>query len=120
MADLVKCGVIYTSYFEDAKIDMKAEGGVDALKNGDKAAANDLFDKLAEYGVFVTRKGELENWLTSLGVPGKKTNWTIAMLEKLGADPNDAAYVHPAAGDVWDFMRGIIEWIKNPARKGTA
>jgi hypothetical protein len=105
--------------FADSGIDMKAGAGVEALQNGDKDAANELFDNLAQYGVFVIRKGELETWLPGLNVPGKKTDWTVAMLEKMGADPNNAAYVRPAAGDVWDFMRGIVGWIKNPARKGT-
>ena len=106
--------------FEDARIEMKTAGGVDALNNGDKNAANEFFDTLGQYGVFVARKGELECWLKELNVPGKKTDWTIAMLEKLGADPKDASYVHPARGDVWDFMRSILGWIKNTARKGTA
>jgi hypothetical protein len=105
--------------FTDANIDMKAAGGVDALQIADKNAANELFDTLAQYGVFVTRKGELEKWLGILNVPGKKTDWTIAMLDKMGSDPNDAVYVRPATGDVWDFMRSIVGWIKNPARKGT-
>jgi hypothetical protein len=35
------------------------------------------------------------------------------------SDPTGADYVRPAQGDVWEFMRGIIQWIKNPARKGT-
>ena len=105
--------------FTDANVDMKADGGVDALSATDKNAAHELFDTLAQYGVFATRKGELEHWLKDLNVPGKKTNWTIAMLEKMGADPTDAAYVRPAVGDVWEFVRNIVSWIKNPARKGT-
>ena len=104
--------------FQNANIDMKKDGGVDGLNEDDRNAANELFDALEQYGIFVTRKGELENWLASLGVPGKKTDWTIAMLDKLGSDPNEAGYVHPAVGDVWDFMRSMIAWIKNPARKG--
>lgn len=41
------------------------------------------------------------------------------MLERLGSDPNDATYVKPAAGDVWDFMRGIVKWVRDAKRKGT-
>lgn len=100
--------------------DMKTEGGVDVLNVSDRAAANHLFDTLEEYGVFVVRGGELENWLTHLEVGGKKTDWTVAMLERLGSDPTDPSYVHPAANDVWDFMLKIIAWIKNSARKGTS
>jgi len=75
---------------------------------------------LADYGIFVVRKGELENWLQSLNASGKKTDWTISVLEKMGSDPASTDYVKPAQGDVWDFMRSIVVWIKNSARKGTA
>jgi hypothetical protein len=105
--------------FIDAGIDMKADGGVDALPSADKNAADDLFDSLAQYGVFVVRKGEIETWLRILNVPGKKTDWAIAVLDTMGADPADPAYLRPAADDVWDFMRNIVTWVKNPARKGT-
>jgi hypothetical protein len=37
--------------------DMKTNGGVDALSNSDKKAANRLFDILAGYGIFVVDKG---------------------------------------------------------------
>jgi ABC-type cobalamin/Fe3+-siderophores transport system ATPase subunit len=105
--------------FEDAKINMKVEG-VNGLKDQQsREAANGLFDTLAQYGIFVTRQGELEKWLLELGVPGKKTDWTIAMLERLGSDPASADYVRPVTGDVWDFLRSIISWVKDPARKGT-
>jgi len=100
--------------------DMKTNGGVDALLDPDKQAANQLFDILDDYGIFVVRKGELENWLESLSVLGKKTDWTVSVLEKMGSDPANADYVKPTQGDVWDFMRSIVSWIKNSARKGTA
>jgi hypothetical protein len=78
--------------YSDRGADMKVHG-VDGLpKSEDKAAANSLFDTLAEYGVFITRKGELENWLKDLKVPGKKTDWTIAMLERLGDDATIPSY----------------------------
>jgi hypothetical protein len=70
--------------------------------------------------VFVTRKGELENWLASLQVAGKKTDWTISMLDRLGADPAQPSYVLPATDDVWAFMRDIVKWIKDTGRKGTS
>ena len=106
--------------FDACGKDMKDDGGVNALPAQDKKAANDLFESLAEYGVFVVRNGELEDWLQQLGVPGKKTDWTIAMLERLGSDPADANYVQPEAGDVWDFISEIVGWVRNAARKGTS
>lgn len=97
--------------------DMKVKG-VELLRGPDKDAANSLFDALQEYGIFVVRAGELESWLPAMGAQGKKTDWVVDMLERLGSDPADANYVHPGQGDVWDFMLSIIEWIRNPARRG--
>ena len=103
---------------EDSGKDMKVDGGVAVLSLDDRNAANQLFDNLDGYGVFVVREGELESWLKPLEVPGKKTDWTVAMLERLGSDPTLAAYVAPAAGDVWEFMRKIVAWVSNPGRHG--
>ena len=99
--------------------DMTTDGGTDLLKAPDRQAADTLFDTLADYGIFVVRRGELEKWLPKLKVQGKKTNWTIGMLEALGSDPASPDYVKPHAGDVWDFMRRIVKWIQDPSRKGT-
>jgi AAA domain, putative AbiEii toxin, Type IV TA system len=104
--------------FVDQKLDME-NGGIKQLAKEDQAAANELFDQLRQYGIFAVRNGEVESWLPDLGIRSKKAAWTVAMLERLGSDPNDAAYVKPAAGDVWDFMRDVVKWVKDPARKGT-
>src|ERR1700730_7345483 len=114
----VQRGDLFTKFTENS-INMKTDGGVDALPIADRQAANQLFDTLAEYGIFVVRKGELESWLKSLNAVGKKTDWTIDILDKMGSDPASSNYLKPAQGDVWDFMRSIAGWIKNPARKGT-
>jgi hypothetical protein len=106
--------------FLDSKIDMKADGGVEALEGGDRDAVNELFDTLDQFGVFVTRNGEIETWLRHLNVPGKKADWTVAMLERLGDDSSKPEYVHPAIDDVWEFMRQIVAWIRNSERKGMA
>jgi hypothetical protein len=100
---------------------MKVDGGIDASKlpASDRNAAIELFDTLAEYGIFTTRGGEVEHWLPSLKVPGKKTDWTIAMLDRLGRDPNLPDYVRPQPNDVWGFMREIVHWVQNTSRKGT-
>lgn len=108
------------SRFEATGKDMKRDGGVGVLTSSDQQAAKDLFDFLDSYGLFVVRGGELENWLPSLAIPGKKTDWTISMLERMGADPSDPSYVKPADGDIWDFMRGVVAWVSNPARRGIA
>jgi hypothetical protein len=105
--------------FVDLGIDMKIGGGVGALPTPEKAAANQLFDTLDEYGLFAVRKGELETWLGNLGAVGKKTDWTVEVLDRMGSDAMQPSYLKPSTGDAWDFMRKIIAWVKNPARKGT-
>jgi hypothetical protein len=105
--------------FEMLGKDMKRDGGISALSNDASEAANSFFDSLEQYGIFVVRRGEMESWLPSLGAVGKKTDWTVSALEKLGSDPLSTSYVRPTEGDVWAFMRAIVRWIKNPARKGT-
>jgi predicted ATP-dependent endonuclease of OLD family len=100
--------------------DMKIDGGVNALPTGDKQAAEQLFQTLSEYGVFVVQHGELEHWLATLEVPGKKTNWTVAMLERLGSDPADPNYVPPGTDNVWEFIATVVQWVRNATRKGTS
>lgn len=106
--------------FEASGKDMKRDGGVKILSGEVMDAANEFFDNLESYGIFAVREGELEDWLANLGVQGKKTDWTVNMLQALGSDPNEDGYVRPSDGDVWDFMRSILSWIANAARKGTA
>lgn len=105
--------------FKKTERDMKTEGGVALLTGADKEAAEHFFDQLETWGIFIVRGGEVENWLPELGVPGKKTDWAVAMLERLGSDPTDAAYVKPQDDDVWAFMNRIVKWIKDPRRRGT-
>lgn len=104
--------------FVDQKLDME-HGGITQLGSGDQAAANELFDQLQQYGISAVRNGEVESWLSDLGIKSKKAAWAVEMLERLGGDPNDPEYVKPAAGDVWDFMRNVVKWVKEPGRKGT-
>lgn len=100
--------------------DMKTEGGLDLLDSGDRLAAEQLFANLEDFGIFPVRRGELENWLPELDVAGKKTDWTVAMLERLGSDPAHRDYVKPGTKDVWEFIGRIIAWISNSSRKGTS
>lgn len=97
---------------------MKTDGGLELLNKNDHLAADILFDSLESFGVFPVRRGEVENWLPHLSVPGKKTDWTVAMLRRLGSDTSDTSYVRPADDDVWAFLEKIVEWIKNSTRKG--
>lgn len=105
--------------FVDQKIDME-RGGVLQLAKSEQAAAMELFDYLSQYGIFVVPHGEVEAWLPDLGIVSKKASWTVEMLERLGSDPHDANYVRPRSGDVWDFTRQIVKWVREPQRKGTS
>ena len=98
--------------------DMKTQGGTELLGQAEKAAANKFFDDLNAYGIFAVRGGELENWLPHLKVPGKKTDWTVAMLERLGSDPTKSTYVRPGKSDVWVFIQAIVDWIRDSSRLG--
>ena len=73
---------------------------------------------LAEYGIFVVPSGEVESWLQTLPLNRGKSTWLSTIFEAMGEDPNSAAYVRPAAGDVWDFMGSIASWVRNPRRRG--
>ena len=104
--------------FEDLEIKMKTEGGISALSKMDQEGANQLFDKLNEYGIFIVRNGELESWLKELAVKGHGPNWLIAIFEKMGDDPENPNYIHPRIGDVWDFLGSAKKWLSNPNRNG--
>jgi hypothetical protein len=98
--------------------DMKKDGGIGLLQGQDREAANNLLEKLAEYGLFVVQNGEVESWLKPLNVQGHGPNWLISMFEKLGEDPESASYVVPAADDIWNFITQIRKWLTDPKRKG--
>jgi hypothetical protein len=98
--------------------DMKRDGGVDLLDKNGREACSAIFDQLAEYGVFVVERGELESWLPSLGVERNKATWLVNIFERMGEDSSDTTYVRPESGDVWDFIGKIKMWIANQSRKG--
>lgn len=97
---------------------MKRDGGVNILNDTDKEALQNLFDKLADYGLFVVPNGELESWLKSLQAKGHGPSWLVEVFEKMGEDPNTSEYVKPSEGDVWEFLENISKWFFNPKRKG--
>lgn len=97
---------------------MKRDGGTSLLTSSDREAANNLFDRLSEYGLFVVRRGELESWLPGLGATGHGPGWLISVFEKMGEDPSTAGYLKPTADDVWKFLSDMKKWLTNPSRKG--
>ena len=93
-------------------------GGVQLLEKDDREAANNLFNQLAEYGLFVVRNGELESWLKHLGASGHTPSWLIDIFEKMGEDPESGSYIKPADDDVWTFIQDVRTWLMDSHRKG--
>ncbi len=93
--------------------------GLGSLSGDDKAAATDLVNRLAEFGIFVVPTGELESWLPELNiVASSKPSWFWNAMEKLGSDPKNSPYLHAGSGGVWEFVEGLATWISNPTRRG--
>ncbi len=96
----------------------KTEGGITILNGSEREAAENLLADLARYGLFIVPRGEIENWLTDLDVDRSKNKWLRNIFEKMGSDPKDESYVKPQAGDVWDFLGQISNWINDKGRRG--
>jgi len=104
--------------FEGLSIEMKRDGGVSVLPEEDQEVANNLFDQLADYGLFTVRNGELEVWLNQLNAAGHGPKWLINIFEKMGESPDDDSYLKPDNDDVWAFIGSIKEWALLPEKKG--
>jgi hypothetical protein len=104
--------------FEATQLDMKRDGGIALLKGSDREAVENVFSKLAEYGLFVVPGGELESWLKFLGASGHGPTWLVEIFKLLGEDPASPAYIGARTGDVWDFIRSLQRWFANPNRRG--
>ncbi len=98
--------------------DMKRNGGVDILPIAEKEAALNLLERLAEYGMFVVQKGELESWLPLIRASGHGPAWLIEVFEKMGEDSDSPDFIKPTDDDVWKFLSEIKNWLVNPNRKG--
>jgi ABC-type cobalamin/Fe3+-siderophores transport system ATPase subunit len=105
-------------FFDNSGIDFKRNGGIDVLQGQEKEACTNLFDQLAEYGLFVVRGGELECWLKNLGATGHGPKWLIQIFEKLGDDSSSSHYIKPDVNDVWNFISDIKKWLINGNKKG--
>lgn len=104
--------------FDKSGKDMKRCGGIEVLEAEDREAARNLLERLAEYGLFVVSRGELESWLPGLLVSGHGPAWLVSAFEKMGEDPTMPSYLRPSTDDVWEFIDRIGRWLKDPKRKG--
>ena len=93
--------------------------GLNALNTTDRTRAKALLKELSKYGVFLVPGGELESWLSRLGVPGQNAEWLINMFSRIGQTETDHNYLRPEPDDVWEFIDGIADWVNDPQRLGT-
>jgi hypothetical protein len=77
---------------------------------------------LAGYGIFLVPVGELENWLSALGLKrsNEKFKWLRQALDRMGIDPEAEGYARPTSDDIWQFVREINRWVLDPNRDGTS
>jgi energy-coupling factor transporter ATP-binding protein EcfA2 len=94
------------------------ERGISCLSGSELEAAQNLLAQLRKYGIFIVSVGEVEMWLRHLGISGHASRWLIPIFERIGNDPTRPGYVRPDLGDVWEFIRGVAEWIEDPHRLG--
>ena len=96
--------------------------GIYSLGRAQQETAQVLLRDLGEYGIFLVPVGELEQWLSFLGIPSdsseQKRDWLPTIFERMGSDPDEPGYLMPNGDDVWSFIRQISKWIDNPSRKG--
>jgi hypothetical protein len=97
---------------------MKRDGGIAVLTGDPREAAESLFRQMAEYGLFVVPRGELEAWLKQLGAAGHGPPWLIDIFTRMGEEPTSPQYVQPTEDDVWEFMGGVKSWLFDQNRRG--
>jgi hypothetical protein len=111
---------LISQHCTDIAIDWKRRGMLDVKDHDMNLSLKTLLRALADFGIFVVPNGELESWLTNIGVQStsNKKYWLLNVFEVLGGDPECSNYINPQNDDIWDFMRGIASWINNPGRNG--
>jgi hypothetical protein len=116
-SSLATARVAVKKRFDQTGKDMKLDDGVQLLVAEDREAATNLFERLAEYGLFAVANGELESWLKQLGATGHGPAWLINVFEKMGEDPASPTYLKPTDSDVWAFLGSVKRWLTNAKRK---
>ena len=87
------------------------EHGIGALEGTEAEAAWELVGVLGGHGIFVVPWGEVESWLSGLGVGAQKGRWLESIFERMKTDPAEPGFTQPAANDVWRFVRDISKWL---------
>lgn len=103
---------------ETANENYKRNGGTKLLSESDRLAADMFFDRCEEFGLFTVRGGELESWLSYLGISQNKTEWIPRIFEAMGGDASEPGYARPTNDDVWEFLGRVSRWLNNQNKKG--
>lgn len=92
-------------------------GGIDNLrKDGEKRDLEEFLALLKRHGIFVPPRGEVETWLAELGAyNAEKKRWLEEIFKAMGSFEDPSTYCRPQKGDVWDFMRDIVDWVDKHA-----
>lgn len=111
---------LISQYCVDNDIDWKRRGILDVKDHDMFLSLKTFLKALAGFGIFVVPNGELESWLTNIGVQptNNKKYWLLNVFEALGGDPECGEYIVPTNEDIWEFIRNIASWINNPSRNG--
>lgn len=90
-------------------------GGIDNLiESKERADLEEFIHLLKRHGIFTPPRGEVETWLAKLGKADvDKKKWLGEIFAAMGSLETPDSYLRPEEGDVWDFVRGIAEWIDN-------
>lgn len=95
--------------------------GISCFDDSEKELMINFINEAKKYGVFFVPVGELECWLSYLGVTHSKNNkpkWLTNIFSRLGSDPSDQAYVKAGNDDVWQFIQDIQKWMDDSNRLG--
>lgn len=95
--------------------------GIAAVPEEHRADVQGCIDELAQYGLFIVAKGEVECWLTAHGIThDPKVDWLSRAFSYMRSDPSQPTYMTPGADGVWEFIEAVGRWITDPNRRGMA
>lgn len=86
-------------------------GGVSSLSDTEKERFHKFNNKLSDKGLFIVPNGELESWLSSLGVTGHGTSWLINIFNAIGDNDDAQNFLSAKNDDVWEFLDQISTWV---------
>lgn len=94
--------------------------GLRAFSGAELMAITAFVERMRDFGIYFVSVGELECWLSTLGVPRppKKSKWLTDMFTRMRSDPGAEDYVNAGNDDVWTFVEDIEVWINDPDRLG--